>query len=93
MRPFVKPCALKLARILGLLGQESEKKLKQISFFNDTVQRRISESADEIKQQVISDIKYVKFGFSSIQLVKSTDVFACSQLMVFCRYFTNTNLK
>ena len=38
---LVKPCALEMARIV--LGQESEKKLRQISLSSHTVQRRISD--------------------------------------------------
>ena len=88
---LVKPCAFEMARIV--LGQENEKKLKQISLPNNTVQRWISDLADDIKQQVISDIENAEFGLFSIQLDESTDVSACSQLMGFCRYFTNTNIK
>ena len=57
------------------------------------MQRRISDLADDIKQQVISDIKNAQFDLFSIQLDESIDVSACSQLIVFCRYFTNTNIK
>ena len=57
------------------------------------MQRRISDLADDIKPQVISDITNAQFGFFSIQLDESTDVSACSRLMVFCRYFANTNIK
>ena len=41
---LVKPCALKMARIV--LGQENEKNLRQISLSNTTVQRWISDLAD-----------------------------------------------
>ena len=74
-------------------GHESEKKLGQISLSDNTVQRRISDLADDIKQQVVSDIMIAQFCLFSIQLDEGTDVSACSQLMVFCRYFTNTNIK
>ena len=49
--------------------------------------------ADDITQQVIFDIKIAQFVFFSIQLDESTDVSACSQLMMFCRYFTDTSIK
>ena len=42
---------------------------------------------------MIFDIRNAQFGIFPIQLNKSTDVSDCSQLMVFCRYFTNTNIK
>ena len=80
-----------MARIV--LGQESEKKLRQLFLSNNTVQRRISDLADHIKQQVISDIKTDQFGLFSIQLDESTDVSVCSQHMVVCIYYTNSNIK
>ena len=42
---------------------------------------------------VISDKKNAQFALFSIQFDKSTDISACFKLMVFCRYFTNTNIK
>ena len=76
-----------MARIA--LGQESEETLSQISLSNNTVQRRTSDLADDIKQQVIFHISNAQFGIFSLQLDKNTDVSAWSQLMMFCRYFTN----
>ena len=87
-KTLVKPCALEMT----VLRQESEKTLKQISLSDNTVQRRISNLAGDIKQQVISDIRNAQFGVFSVQLDESANVSACSQLMVFCRYFTNTNI-
>ena len=90
---LVKPCALEMDRIV--LGQKSEKKLRQISLSNNTVQRRVNDLADDIKLQVISAIKNDQFGLFPIQLDESTDVSACFQLTVVCRYCTNTitNIK
>ena len=61
---LVKPCALEMARMV--LGQESKKKIRQISLSNNTVQRRISDLADDIEQHVISHIKNAQFGLFSI---------------------------
>ena len=76
-----------------VLGQESEKKFRQTSFSNNTVQRWISDLRDDIKQQVISDTKNAQFGLFSVQLHESLDVSVCFQLMVLCRYLTNTNIN
>ena len=57
---LVKPCTLEMARVV--LGQESEKKPRQISLSNNTVQRQISDLADDIKQQMIFVIKNAQFG-------------------------------
>ena len=61
---LAKPCSLETARFV--LAQESEKKLRQISLSYNTVQRWIRDLADDIKQQVISDIKNAQFGLFSI---------------------------
>ena len=90
-KTLVKPCALEMNKIV--LGQESKKKLRQIFLSDNTAQRRISDLANNIKQQVIFDIKKAQFGLFAFYLYENTDVSACSQLMMFCRYFTNTNIK
>ena len=41
-------------------------KLQQILLSNDTVQRRIAYMSDNIKEQVIAEIKNLKFGLFSI---------------------------
>ena len=60
---LVKPCALEMAKIA--LGQKSEKKLRQTFLSNNTVQRRIRDLADDIKQQVISRAEHRKFTLNS----------------------------
>ena len=88
---LVKPCATKMARIV--LGHESEKKLKQIPLSNDTVKQRVADLSGNINKQVISEIKNSPFGLFSIQLDETTDVASCSQLLVFCKYFTESDMK
>ena len=88
---LVKPCATEMARIV--LGRESEKKIKKIPLSNDTVKRRIADLCGNIKEQVISEIKNSPIGLFSIQLDETTDVASCSQLLVFCRYFTESDMK
>ena len=51
---------------------------------NDTVLRRIKEITQNIKEQVVDEIK--KFPYFSIQFDESTDVSQYSQLLVFVRY-------
>ena len=88
---LIKPCATEMARIV--LGPKSEKKLQQIPLSNDTVNRRIAKLSANIKEQVISELKNSSFGMFSIQLDETTDVASCSQLLVFCRYFTESDMK
>jgi len=77
-----QPCALEMVKIT--LGQESEKKLKDISPSNDIAQS-VRDLAEDIKQQVISEAKYAQFGLFVIQIHQTTDASACSQFVVFCR--------
>ena len=74
-----------------VLGEKSAEKLNAISFSNNTVQHRISQLSDDIKEQVIQEIKST--GLFSIQLDESTDVQSCSQLLAFVRYVHDEDLK
>ena len=78
---LIKPCASKMAGIV--LGKESKMKLQQIPLSNNIVQRRIVELSDNIKEQVIAEIKNLQFVLFSIELDETTDVVSCSQLLVF----------
>ena len=77
----LKKTASKMAGIV--LGEESKIKLQQISLSNDIVQRKIVELSDNIKEQIIAEIKNSQFVLFSIQLDETTDVVSCSQLLVF----------
>lgn len=74
-----------------VLGEEAEAKISAIPLSNNTVQRRISEMSEEIKAQVINEIKSA--GLYSLQLDESTDVAFCSQLLVFARYIHSGEFK
>ena len=77
----------------NLLGEESKMKLQQILLSNDIVQRRIVELSDNIKEQVIAEMKNSQFVLFSIQLDETTDVVSYSQLLVFCRYLSEKDIK
>lgn len=81
---LIKPCAQKMAEIV--LGKEAETKIAAIPLSNNSVQRRIVEMSEDIKAQVVEEIKSAAFGLFSLQLDESTDVASCSQLLVFARY-------
>ena len=49
--------------------------------------------SDDVKQQVIAELKEAPLGKFSIQLVESTDVAACAQFMVFARYISGEDFK
>ena len=67
---LIKPCVVKMADIM--LGKNIERKQASISFSNSTIQRRIKDLSDDIKQQVVEEIKNVPFGLFAIQIDKST---------------------
>ena len=49
--------------------------------------------SDDLKQQVIADLKKAPFGKFAIQLDESTYVTACAQLLVFVRYISGEDFK
>ena len=86
---LILPC-IKIMNGL-ILGRESVNKVSQVPLSNNTVKRRISKMSEDIEEQVVSQIKQA--GMFSLQLDESTDVAACSQLMVFVRYAYESRLK
>ena len=81
---LIKSCASEMARIV--LGKKSKMKFQQIPLSNNSIQRRIADLSDNIKKQVIAEIKNSQLGLFSIQIDETTDVVFCFQLLVFCRY-------
>ena len=77
--------------VTSVLGPDSSKKLASIPLSDNTVQRRIVAMSDDIKNQVVSDIK--SSPFHAIALDESTDVASCSQLLVYVRYIKDDELR
>ena len=73
----------------SVVGDDAARKLDDIYVSNDIVSRRINEISQNIKEQVVDEIKksYV------IPLDQSTDVSQYSQLLVFVRYVHEGNFK
>ncbi|XP_063872897.1 zinc finger BED domain-containing protein 5-like [Scylla paramamosain] len=86
---LILPCAKTMVKLV--LDEKSAEKLNAISLSNNTVQRRISQISDDIKEQVIQEIK--RAGLFIIQLDESTDAQSCSQLLAFVRYVHDEDLK
>ena len=77
-----------------VLNEESERKIQAIPLSGNTVQRRIALMANDIKEQVVTEVKdKALFGLFALQLDESTDVSSASQLMTFARYVTEKNVK
>ena len=58
--------------VKNVIGVEAAAKLETVSLSDNTVKNRIKEMSIDISDQVISDVKDSKFGFS-MQLDESTD--------------------
>ena len=75
---LIKPSALHAAELV--LGKDRANKLSQISLSNDTVKGRIDEMAQDIKDQVLDQVR--ASPVFAIQLDETTDVAQCSQLLM-----------
>ena len=76
-----------------MLGKDAERKLASISLSNCTIQRRIKDLSDDIKCQVVKEIKNAPFGLFAIQIDESTGISSCAQLMVLTKYIYNDTFK
>lgn len=79
---LIKPCMLKIAE--ELLGQEAQKKIRDIPLSNDTVNSRIQKMSTDIEEQVTDKIK--SSPYFALQCDESTDVSQGCQLLVFVRF-------
>ena len=85
----MKPRLLKTVKLV--LGDASVAKLKQISLSHNTIQRRILDMSEDVKKQVVNEIK--ASPMLSFQVDESTDVSSCAQLLVFVRYIYSDDIK
>jgi len=79
---LIKPSILSAVELI--LGQKAKEKVEEMSLSDSTIKSRLDEMAADVLSQVIEDIK--KSPEISIQCDESTDVSACSHLLVFVRY-------
>ena len=88
---LIVPCCKDIIRCV--IGCNAEQKVTSVPLSNDTVHRRIVDMSDDVKQQVIAEIKGASLGKFALQLDESTDVAACAQLLVFVRYVNGEDFK
>ncbi|KAF7643440.1 hypothetical protein LDENG_00239380 [Lucifuga dentata] len=74
-----------------MIGEAAATKLNTIPLSDNTIQRRISDMASDVKEQVLDNIR--ESPFFSIQLDESTDVANCAQLMVYVRYIKELSIQ
>ena len=74
--------------VSSVIGEKEAKQLDGIPLSNDTVRRRISSLANDLKEQLINNLKSTKYF--AIQLDESTDCTNMAQLLVFVRYIDST---
>ncbi|KAM4565936.1 zinc finger BED domain-containing protein 5-like [Odontesthes bonariensis] len=67
-----------------MIGEAAAAKLHPIPLSDNTVARRISDMALDVKDQVIDAIKESKVF--ALQIDESTDVASCAQVLVYVRY-------
>ena len=72
------------------MGKDSTNKLSQISLSNETVQGRIDEMSQYIKDQVLDQVRAPIFA---IQLDETTDVAQCSQLLMYACFVSGNSVK
>ena len=76
-----------------MIGIDAERKLNNISLSDNTVQSRILDFSEDIKNQTVEQIKVSPSGWFCLQLDESTDVSSCAQLLVFVRYIYKFDFK
>ena len=87
----IKPYVLKMAHIIP--EKDAERKLALVSLSNSPIQRKIKDLSDDIKCQVIEQIKTAPFGPFAIQTTnQQTSLCVYSSLMVFAKYDYNDTL-
>ena len=86
---LIQPCAKDINLIL--IGKKAESKLNILSPLNNTVQCRISQMSEVIKDQAIDQL--TSAGPFAMQLGESTDVSSCAQLPTFVLYIYNGEFK
>lgn len=86
---LVKPCLFLACRII--LNDESCAKVAKISLSNNTVKRRMDETAQDLKNQIIKKLN--KSPFFSLQCDETTDISQNSQLLFYCKFIDDKKFK
>ena len=74
-----------------MFGADAVNKLSSLSLSDNTVERRMEEMSEDLKNQVVVEIK--QSPIYVLQLDESTNVSFCAQFMVYVRYINNCDFK
>ena len=86
---LVKPCILVAAELV--LGKDKANMLSQIALSNDTVKERIDKLSQNIKDQLLDQIK--ESPFFAIQCDETTGIGSCSQILLYARFLSINTIK
>jgi hypothetical protein len=75
----------------SVLGEKVAKQLESIPLSNDTVSRRISDIASNVKEQLIEKVNASKYY--SIHLDESTDISNMAHILTFIRFEDEESIK
>ena len=86
---LVKPNILVAAELV--LGKDKANMLSQIALSNNTAKGRIDELPQDIKDQLLDQIK--ESSFFAVQFVERTDIGSCFQLLLYARFLSVNTIK
>jgi len=77
--------------IASVLGPAAATKINIVSLSNDTVSRRIDEMANDVKEELIKNLK--QSTYFALQIDESTDITNFAQLLAYVRYEAEQSIK
>ena len=89
MESLIKSSILVAAELV--LGKDKTNVLSQIALSNDTVKGRIDELSQDIKDQLLDQIK--ESPFFAIQCNETTDIKSCSQRRLYACFLSVNTIK
>ncbi len=66
-------------------------KINSVPLSDNTISRRISDMAQDVKEQVLDSIRHSPFF--ALQIVESTDVASCAQLLTYVQFVKNMDIQ
>ncbi len=74
-----------------MLGEAAASKIDSVPLSDHTISRRISDMAQDVKEQVLDSIRHSPFF--ALQIDESTDVASCAQLLTYVWYVKNMDIQ